>query len=64
MTREAPDFSSMTPRELAAAVTPLFLIESRFQHEALNELVIRCEVAERLHAETPELTRLVTRRPL
>jgi hypothetical protein len=44
----APDLKSLTPRELPAAVTPLFLIESRFQHEALNELVIRCEVAERL----------------
>jgi hypothetical protein len=40
-----PDFSRLTPRELAAAVTPLFILEHRFQREALNELVIRCEAA-------------------
>lgn len=42
------DFSSLTARELGAAVTPLFIIDGRFQQEALNELVIRCEVADRL----------------
>jgi hypothetical protein len=49
---EAPMLSSLTPRELAAAVTPLFIIDSRHQQAALNELVIRCEVAEHLFAES------------
>lgn len=48
---KVPDLSVLTPRELAAAVTPLFELPGRFQKQALNELVIRCEVAERLLAE-------------
>jgi len=40
--------TELTPRELADAVTPLLILPGRLQHEALTELVIRCEVAERL----------------
>lgn len=46
------DLSSLTPRELGSAVTPLFILDSRFQQEALNELIIRCEVADRLTSTT------------
>lgn len=46
-----PDFSTLTPRELGSMVTPLFVLPGRFQEEALNELVIRCEVADRLLKE-------------
>ena len=47
----APDLTTLTARELGAAVTPLFILPNRFQQQALNELVIRCEVADRLLAE-------------
>lgn len=51
---EALDLSTWTARELGAAVTPLFTLPGRVQQQALNELVIRCEVADRLASDDPK----------
>lgn len=52
-------FDGMTPRELANAVTPLAILPNRYQNEALNELVRRCERAELLLVERSEGDRAV-----